>query len=69
MLEQEHGRELVYKTLRGLLERQLMTTFRGRYVGLQRAREDTTRSWHVDYEDDWWDVAPAGRAVVDQTER
>jgi hypothetical protein len=52
MLESSPGRVTVEATLQGLAARGLMTTTRGMYIG-----ERT-------YEDDWWDVTPAGRSVV-----
>jgi hypothetical protein len=53
MLESSPGRAVVEATLRGLLGRGLMTTNRGVYAGGGRV-----------YEDDWWDVTPAGRTAV-----
>jgi hypothetical protein len=63
MLEASPGREVVEATLRGLLGRGLLTTKRGVYAGLQFAR-DGSRSWHREYEDDWWDVTPSGRRAI-----
>ena len=53
MLESSPGRNVVQTTLRGLVARGLMTTNRGLYLGGDQA-----------YEDDWWDVTPAGRAAI-----
>jgi hypothetical protein len=62
MLKVSPGRPAVDATLRGLAERGLMTTERGRYTGVQRSRDG--RVFNRDYEDDWWDVTPAGRAAT-----
>jgi hypothetical protein len=59
MLESSPGRAKLESTLRGLVEMGLMTTERA-VNGGQPRRSDSERV----YEDDWWDVTPAGRAAV-----
>jgi hypothetical protein len=62
MLESPLGRGLVESALRGLVERGLMLTYRGVYGGVHRPRvglpEDRA------YEDDWWELTPAGHEAV-----
>jgi hypothetical protein len=62
MLESPLDRGLVESALRGLLERGLMLTYRGVYVGVHRPHagppEDRV------YEDDWWELTPAGHETV-----
>jgi hypothetical protein len=67
MLERDHGRAAVEAALDGLALRGLLSTRRGVYDGLQRARDDPTRAWHRRYEDDWWFVTAEGRRAVQQT--
>jgi hypothetical protein len=49
-------------TLRSLVERGLMTSWRGTFAGAERDRTGTVRT--VDYVDDWWVVTDAGRAAI-----
>jgi hypothetical protein len=62
MLESPLDRRLVEAALRGLVERGLMVTYRGVYSGVHRPRggqpEDRV------YEDDWWELTPAGHEMV-----
>lgn len=59
MLESSPGSAKLESTLRGLVEMGLMTTERA-VNGGQPRRSAGERV----YEDDWWDVTPAGRAAV-----
>jgi hypothetical protein len=54
------GRRDLELVLQGLVDRGLMTTARAINAGDPR-RSDGQRV----YEDDWWDVTPAGRALID----
>jgi hypothetical protein len=54
MLENSPGRETVEATLRDLLNRGLVTTERGPHLA---------SSGEV-FDDDWWDLTPAGRAAI-----
>jgi hypothetical protein len=63
MLESPPERATLEATLLGLVDRGLMTTFRAVYGGQQRDRL-TGEISHVVYEDDWWPVTDAGRAVI-----
>jgi hypothetical protein len=58
MLQSSPGRAVVEATLRGLVDRGLMTTTWGRFLG------GDPHIGITDYEDDWWDVTPAGRAAI-----
>jgi hypothetical protein len=53
MLENSPGRVAVEKALRDLLDLGLVTTVRNVYAGPLGV-----------FEDDWWDVTPAGRAAI-----
>lgn len=59
MLESSPGRARMESTLRGLVEVGLMTTERAVNGGQPRRS-----GGEGVYEDDWWDVTPAGRAAV-----
>jgi hypothetical protein len=63
MLRSPPDRATLEATLRGLVERGLMATRRGVYGGAQCDRT-TGEISHVVYEDDWWPVTDAGRAVI-----
>jgi hypothetical protein len=63
MLRSPPDRATLEATLRGLVERGLMETWRGLYGGAQRDRI-TGETSHVVYEDDWWPVTDAGRAAI-----
>jgi hypothetical protein len=67
MLEHDHDRFAVETALHGLARRGLLSTYRGVYDGVQRAREDPSRAWHRRYEDDWWQVTAEGRRAVQET--
>jgi hypothetical protein len=67
MLERDHDRSAVEAALHGLARRGLLSTYRGVYVGVQRARDDRSRAWHRRYEDDWWQVTAEGRRAVQET--
>jgi hypothetical protein len=62
MLESPLDRGLVESALLSLLERGLMLTYRGFYVGAHRPRADPPEN-RV-YEDDWWELTPAGHETV-----
>jgi len=62
MLEVTPGRTVVEATLRGLVARGLMATWRGQYCGGQRNRDGSTVA--RDYEDDWWPLTEKGRAAI-----
>ena len=64
MLESPLDRRIVEEALRALVDRGLMVTYRGVYGGVQRSRDGTPPFNRV-YEDDWWDVTPAGRHAVE----
>jgi hypothetical protein len=66
MLEAPLDRGIVEATLRGLVERGLMTTSRGTYSGTQFAR-DGSHGFERTYEDDWWDVTASGRAAIGES--
>jgi len=63
MLESPPDRATLEATLRGLVERGLMRTWRGTFGGSQRNRQ-TGQTSHVVYEDDWWPVTDRGRAAI-----
>lgn len=62
MLEVTPGRSVIESTLRGLVARGLMRTFRGSYSGLQQHRDGS--KVHRAYEDDWWPLTEEGRAAI-----
>jgi hypothetical protein len=62
MLELPHDRDVVERALRELVDRGLMVTYRGVYGGAHRPRVGVPEN-RV-YEDDWWEVTPAGRQAV-----
>jgi hypothetical protein len=62
MLEVTPGRAVVEATLRGLVARGLMASWRGRYVGTQRNRDGSTVE--RDYEDNWWPLTEQGRKAI-----
>jgi hypothetical protein len=68
MLQSWHERAVVEAALRGLVRRGLMTTQRGSYAGIQRTRPRRAGGRaaieQVVYEDDYWDVTPAGRQAA-----
>lgn len=66
MLEHPHDRFAVERALHGLARRGLLSTYRGVYVGVQRTRDDPSRSWPREYEDDWWQVTAEGRRAVQE---
>jgi hypothetical protein len=55
MLESPPDRATLEATLRGLVNRGLMTRWRGTDSGIHSS---------VPYEDDWWPVTDAGRAAI-----
>jgi hypothetical protein len=63
MLQSPPDRATLEATLRGLVDRGLMTRWRGLYSGSQRDRR-TGEVTSVEYEDDWWPVTDAGRAAI-----
>ena len=63
MLESPPDRATLEATLRGLVDRGLMWSWRGTFGGTQRNRS-TGQTSHVVYEDDWWPVTDAGRAAI-----
>ncbi len=63
MLESPPDRANLEATLRGLVDRGLMRTWRGVYLGGQWNRW-TEQIEDVTYEDDWWPVTDAGRAAI-----
>jgi hypothetical protein len=67
MLEHHHDRSAVETALHELARRGLLSTHRGVYNGVQRARDDPSRAWHRRYEDDWWQVTAEGRRAVQET--
>jgi hypothetical protein len=62
MLESPLDRGLVESALRGLVDRGLMLTYRGVYGGVHRPRAGPPE--HRVYEDDWWELTPAGHEAV-----
>jgi hypothetical protein len=62
-LQSPPDRATLEATLCGLVDRGLMTRWRGTYVGDQRDRR-TGEVTSVEYEDDWWPVAEPGRAAI-----
>jgi len=77
MLESSPGRDVLQTTLRGLVERGLMTTSQGRFVGEMRPRDGVhprseagkRQVVHRDYIDDWWVVSEAGRVAIGKPPR
>jgi hypothetical protein len=63
MLESPPDRSTLEATLRRLVDRGLMRTWRGTFGGGQRDRW-TRETSNVVYEDDWWAVTDAGRAAI-----
>ena len=63
MLESPPDRATLEATLRDLVDRGLMSSWRGTYSGGQRNRW-TGQTSHVVYEDDWWPVTDTGRAAI-----
>jgi hypothetical protein len=59
------GRGELETVLHGLVARGLMTTKRGVYAGVERSNAGSPAA-RVTYEDDWWDVTAAGRAVLEE---
>lgn len=62
MLREEYERTIIEESLRGLVDRGLMTTSRGVFGGVQRLRDGHVV--HRIYEDDWWVVTDEGRAAI-----
>lgn len=62
MLESPLERSAVEWSLRGLVERGLMKTYRGIYGGVHRPHNGAPET-RV-YEDDWWELTPAGQQAV-----
>jgi predicted transcriptional regulator len=67
MLEHDHAGSTVETVLHGLARRGLLSTYRGVYDGVQRARDDPSRAWDRRYEDDWWQVTAEGRRALQET--
>jgi hypothetical protein len=63
MLESPLDRGLVESGLRGLVDRSLRLTYRGFYVGVHRSRAGPPEDRL--YEDDWWELTPAGHEAVE----
>jgi hypothetical protein len=63
MLESPPDRRTLEATLRDLVDRGLMRSWRGTFIGGQRNRR-TGESTSVAYEDDWWPLTDAGRAAI-----
>src|SRR5581483_9049860 len=59
MLTKSPGRDAVERALSGLAERGLVVHSRGTYIGEPRSFDGVTA-----YEDDWWDLTPAGRQAI-----
>jgi hypothetical protein len=59
MVESPLDRHVVESALRGLVDRGLMITYRGLWGGVHRPRDGPPED-RV-YEDDWWELTPAGR--------
>lgn len=62
MLSEEHDRHIIEASLRGLVDRGLMTSSRGIFGGVQRLRDG--RVERRIYEDDWWVVTDEGRTAI-----
>lgn len=62
MLKVPPARDVLEPTLRGLVDRGLMTTSRGTFGGEEQLRDG--RVEHRVYEDDWWIVTDTGRAAI-----
>jgi hypothetical protein len=67
LIEHDHDRSAVETALHGLARGGLLSTYRGLYNDVQRARDDPSHAWHRRYEDDWWQVTAAGRRAVHET--
>jgi hypothetical protein len=59
MLERSPGRQTVEAALGSLARRGLVTRSRGVYAGQPRCADGERV-----YEDDWWDLSPAGRDAI-----
>jgi hypothetical protein len=62
MLAEPIERSELEAVLQGLVDRGLMVSWRGTYLGGERPRDGGERT--VDYVDDWWVVTDAGRAAI-----